>query len=68
MVKGAWSRILVGTGKTRAVLYDARDKAGAGEFGVAIETAADSLHTESCPVHFVKFDEKFQCAQYVHAG
>ena len=31
MVKGAWARILVGTGRTRAVLHDAKEKAGAGE-------------------------------------
>lgn len=31
MVKGAWARILVGTGNARAVLHDARERAGAGE-------------------------------------
>lgn len=31
MVKGAWARLLVGTGKTRAVLHDAKERAAVGE-------------------------------------
>lgn len=31
MVKGAWARILVGSGKTRAVLHDAKERAAVGE-------------------------------------
>lgn len=31
LVKGTWARILVGKDKTRAALYGAKEKAGAGK-------------------------------------